>query len=346
VMGRNAAPPSGPEMSQMKGLIEEGLHAGAIGVSTGLIYEPGRHARTEELIELTSLLRGTGALYTTHMRNEGLGLLDSVDEAICIGRAAGVGVQISHHKASGRDAWGLVGQSLDRIDAAQRAGLDVHADQYPYTAGSTVLSAVADGDRLGASGGGVGALAAADVVIASTAHHPLWEGKSIAVLMAEFELDLSATLRRILDEEPGATVVLHAMNEADVRAVMRHPSTMIGSDGLPTLEGKPHPRLYGTFARVLGHYARDLGVLSMPDAVYKMTGFSAAKFGLRERGVIAPGNVADLVLFDPRTIIDRGTFENPNQTPAGIHSVLVNGEAVVSEGCSTAARPGRTLRRA
>jgi N-acyl-D-amino-acid deacylase len=163
--------------------------------------------------------------------------------------------------------------------------------------------------------------------------------------MAEFDLDLAAAVARILGEEPGATVVLHAMNEDDVRAVMRHPSTMIGSDGLPTLEGKPHPRLYGTFARVLGHYARDLGVLSLPDAVYRMTGFSAAKFGFHERGVIAPGNFADLVLFDKQTIIDRGTFEEPNQTPAGIHGVFVNGEAVVSRGRATDARPGRTLRR-
>jgi len=331
VMGRKAERPSASEMSRMKDAVHEGLDAGAIGLSTGLIYEPGRHADTEELIELTSLLRGTGALYTTHMRNEGLGLLESVDEAIRIGEAAGVGVQISHHKASGRDAWGLVGRSLDRIDAAQRAGLDVHADQYPYTAGSTVLSALAEGGRLGAAGGGVGSIRAEDVVIASTERRAEWEGKSVAALMAQFELDLAATLARVLAEEPGATVVLHAMSEDDVRTVMRHPSTMIGSDGLPTLEGKPHPRLYGTFARVLGHYARDLSVLSLPDAVYRMTGFSAAKFGLRDRGVIAPGNFADLVLFDPGAIIDRGTFEDPNQTPAGIHSVFVNGEAVVSE---------------
>jgi len=183
------------------------------------------------------------------------------------------------------------------------------------------------------------------VVIASTANHPQWEGKSITALMAELDLDLGAALRRILGEEPGATVVLHTMNEDDVRAVMRHPSTMIGSDGLPTLEGKPHPRLYGTFARVLGHYARDLGVLSLPDAVYRMTGFSAAKFGLRERGVIAPGNFADLVVFDPARIIDRGTFEAPNQAPDGIHAVLVNGQAVALDGKPTDARPGRTLRR-
>jgi N-acyl-D-amino-acid deacylase len=344
-MGRNTEPPNAPEMARMKEIIQEGLDAGAIGMSTGLIYEPGRHARTEELIELTSLLRGTGALYTTHMRDEGLGLLGSVDEAIRIGREAGVGVQISHHKASGREAWGLVTRSLERIDAAQREGLDVHADQYPYTAGSTVLSAVAQGGRLGGAGGGIGSLTPDNVVIASTASHPEWEGQSLQALMAAFDAGLEATLARVLGEEPGATVVLHSMSEDDVRTVMRHPSTMIGSDGLPTLEGKPHPRLYGTFARVLGHYARDLGVLSLPDAIYRMTGFPAAKFGLKDRGVIAPGTFADLVLFDPATIIDRGTFEDPKQAPAGVRMVLVNGQCVVRDGAATDARPGRTLRR-
>jgi N-acyl-D-amino-acid deacylase len=343
-MGRKTDAPDAAEMAQKKAMIGEGLDAGALGLSTGLIYEPGRHARTEELIELTAELRGTGALYATHMRDEGLGLLDSVDEAIRIGREAGVGVQISHHKASGREAWGLVGRSLARIDAAQREGLDVHADQYPYTAGSTVLSAVAQGGRLGGAGGGIGSLTPENVVIASTAGRPEWEGLSLAAMMVLFAADLPTTLARVLGEEPGATVVLHSMSEDDVRTVMRHPSTMIGSDGLPTLAGKPHPRLYGTFARVLGHYARDLGVLSLPDAVYRMTGFPAAKFGLKDRGVIAPGAFADLVLFDPATIIDRGTFEDPKQPPAGVRMVLVNGQAVIREGAATDARPGRTLR--
>jgi len=344
-MGRKTEAPNAAEMAVMKDMVREGLDAGAIGMSTGLIYEPGRHARTEELIELTSLLKGTGALYATHMRDEGLGLLGSVDEAIRIGREAGVGVQISHHKASGREAWGLVTRSLERIDAAQRLGLDVHADQYPYTAGSTVLSAVAEGGRLGGAGRGLGSLTPDNVVIASTAGHPEWEGQSIAALMAAFGAGLDATLQRVLGEEPGATVVLHSMSEDDVRTVMRHPSTMIGSDGLPTLAGKPHPRLYGTFARVLGRYARDLGVLSLPDAIYRMTGFPAAKFGLNDRGVIAPGAFADLVLFDPETIIDRGTFEDPKQPPEGVRMVLVNGQLVIRDGVATDARPGMALRR-
>lgn len=342
VMGRKTEAPSDAEMAQMKAIVAEGLEAGAFGLSTGLIYEPGRHARTEEIIELTSLLKGTGALYTTHMRDEGVGLLDSVDEAIRIGEAAGVGVQISHHKASGRAAWGLVTKSLALIDAAQRKGLDVHADQYPYTAGSTVLSAVAEGGRLG---GGVGTLQPADVVIASTAKTPEWEGKSIETLSAQFGLSVPDTLARILEAEPGVTVILHSISEADVQTVMRHPSTMIGSDGLPTLEGKPHPRLYGTFARVLGHYSRDLSVLSLPDAIYRMTGFSAAKFGLKDRGVLKEGAYADLVMFDPASIIDRGTWEDPKQTPGGIRLVMVNGQVVARDGLPTDARPGKALRR-
>lgn len=342
VMGRKTDAPSDAEMAQMKAIVQEGLEAGAFGLSTGLVYEPGRHARTEEIIELTSLLKGTGALYTTHMRDESLGLLDSIEESIRIGEAAGVGVQISHHKASGRAAWGMVTQSLALIDAAQRRGLDVHADQYPYTAGSTVLSSVAEGGRLGRGGG---TLRPADVVIASTARTPEWEGKSIETLAAEFGQSVEAALERILKTEPGVTVILHSISEDDVQTVMRHPSTMIGSDGLPTLEGKPHPRLYGTFARVLGRYARDLSVLSLPDAIYRMTGFSAAKFGLKDRGVLEDGAYADLVLFDPATIIDRGTWEDPKQSPAGISLVMVNGQVVAQDGKPTEARPGKALRR-
>ena len=342
VMGRKTDAPSDAEMAQMKAIVQEGLEAGAFGLSTGLVYEPGRHARTEEIIELTSLLKGTGALYTTHMRDESLGLLDSIEESIRIGEEAGVGVQISHHKASGRAAWGMVTQSLALIDAAQRRGLDVHADQYPYTAGSTVLSSVTEGGQLGRGGG---ALQPADVVIASTAKTPEWEGKSIEALSAAFGLSVADTLARILEAEPGVTVILHSISEDDVQTVMRHPSTMIGSDGLPTLEGKPHPRLYGTFARVLGHYSRDLSVLSLPDAIYRMTGFSAVKFGLKDRGVLREGAYADLVLFDPASIIDRGTWEDPKQTPGGISLVMVNGQVVAQNGQPTDARPGKALRR-
>jgi N-acyl-D-aspartate/D-glutamate deacylase len=342
-MGLAERAPDGKEMAAMKAIVTEGLEAGALGLSSGLIYDPGRFADSAELVELAALMRGTGALYATHMRDESTGLIDSVREAIGIGERAGVPVQISHHKASGRAAWGLVHDSLQLIEEAQARGFDVHADQYPYTAGSTVLSAVF---RDGKLGGGIGALQAADVVIASTAAHPHWEGKSMDALAAEMNCTPETAAARILEAEPGATVVLHVMSEDDVRTVMRHPSTMIGSDGIPTLEGKPHPRLYGTFARVLGLYARDLGLFSLAEAVYRMTGFPAAKFGLQGRGLLRPGAYADLVLFDPQRIIDRGTFEKPHQFPAGIAAVFVNGVLSARNGQPANALAGRVLRRA
>ncbi|HEX9159126.1 MAG TPA: D-aminoacylase [Rhizomicrobium sp.] len=337
-MGTDAREPTGAEMQAMKGIVSEGLEAGAVGFSSGLIYEPGRHARTQELVALASLMRNTGALYATHMRNEGTGLLDSVAEAIAIGEEAGVRVQISHHKASGREAWGLVAQSLALIERAQSRGLDVHADQYPYTAGSTILSAVF-------RDGGFGGIPPEAIVIASAESHRDWEGRSIAALAAAAGCDATEAAGRVLAEVPGTTVVIHTMCEEDVRTVMRHPSTMIGSDGLPTLAGKPHPRLYGTFARVLGRYARDEGLFSLAEAVRRMTGFPARKFGFTDRGLLRAGAKADLVLFDPAVIIDCDTFEDPKQMPKGIVSVYVNGILTVQNGTPTGARAGSVLRR-
>lgn len=341
-MGNENRAPGPAEMAAMKATFREGLDAGALGFSSGLVYDPGRFAATDELIELASLLRGTGALYATHMRDEGQGLLGAVREAIEIGEKAGIPVQISHHKASGRTAWGKVGESLKLIEAAQRRGLDVHADQYPYTAGSTILAAVF---RDGKLRGVVGDLLPSDVVVASSAQHPAWEGRTLAALADEMKCRPEDAAARVLAEDPAVTVILHAMCEDDVRTVMRHPSTMIGSDGIPTLKGKPHPRLYGTFARVLGRYARDEGLFSLAEGVHRMTGFAARKFGLRDRGVVKPGAVADLVLFDPRRIIDRGTFEDPHRTPDGIEAVYVNGVKAVAGGKPTDARAGRVLRR-
>lgn len=339
VMGNDAREPTGAEMQAMKDIVLEGLEAGAVGLSSGLIYDPGRYARTQELVELASLMRGTGALYATHMRNEGTGLLDALAEAIAIGEQAGVPVQISHHKASGREAWGLVAQSLALIEHAQARGLDVHADQYPYTAGSTILSAVF-------RGGSFGGIPPEAVVIASAADHRDWEGRSMAALAVAMGCDATEAAARVLAQEPDATVVIHTMCEEDVRTVMRHPSTMIGSDGLPTLAGKPHPRLFGTFARVLGRYARDEGVFPLAEAVRRMTGVPAKKFGFADRGTLRAGAKADLVLFDPDRIIDCGTFEDPKRMPKGIVSVYVNGALAVQDGKPTGARAGRALRRA
>jgi len=340
-MGRDRGVPTDDQMAAMKSIVQEGLDAGALGLSTGLVYEPGRHARTEEIIELAAMLRGTGALYATHMRDEGIGLLASIDEAITIGERAGVPVQISHHKAAGRDAWGLVAESLHHIEVAQARGVAVHADQYPYTAGSTILSAVLNPDVRLTRG-----LDLADVAIASAAGHPEWEGKSIPEIARLIGTDAESAAAHVLAMAPGATAVMHSMNEADVQTVMRHPSTMIGSDGIPTLEGKPHPRLFGTFARVLGHYARELGLFPLEEAVHRMTGFPAQKFGLEDRGTVRAGAYADLVLFDPVTIVDRGTYTDPKQYPAGVRYVFVNGAPAVFDGHATGVRAGRVLRRA
>ena len=345
-MGRDERPPKPAEMAHMKALLREALDAGVLGMSSGLIYDPGRNAATDELAELAAEMRGTGALYATHMRDEAEGLLASVEEAITIGRRAGVPVQISHHKAAGRDNWGLVKQSLRLIEAAQARGESVHADQYPYTAGSTMLRAILEnGAFLADAPGGIGKLLPEDVLVASAPGKDEWEGLTVAELSKDFGLEPRAAAERMVEHAPGTTAVLHMMSEDDVRTVMQHPSTMIGSDGLPTLEGRPHPRLYNSFARVVGHYARDQGVMDLATAIYRMTGFSADKFGLVDRGVIREGAFADLVLFDADAIIDRGTYAEPNRYPDGIDTVIVNGVPVVRRGNVQKALPGQLLRR-
>jgi N-acyl-D-aspartate/D-glutamate deacylase len=347
VMGMARRAPMDEEQRAMRELVREGLEAGAVGLSTGLIYEPGRHCATQEVIELARDVAAAGGLYATHMRNEASGLLDAVREAIRIGRESGVRVQISHHKAAGKRNWGRVRESIELIDQARAEGLDVSADQYPYTSGSTMLAAVLHNDALNSQGdrGGIARVEPERVLIASAPFHPEYEGKTIAEIAAQFDLSPEEAARKVdTDEQHRAIAILDLMDEGDVQTVMRHPTTMIGSDGIP-LGGKPHPRLYGTFARVLGHYARELGLLTMEDAVYRMTGMPAHKFGLADRGVLRAGAYADLVIFDPAAIIDTGTYNDPKRYPAGIPHVFVNGVAVVANGRQTNARPGRALRR-
>jgi len=348
VIGNAQRVPTVGEMTQMKDALREGLEAGAVGFSTGLIYEPGCYAQTEEIIELAKEVGKAGGLYTTHMRNEAGGLLDSIREALRIGEESDIPVQISHHKAGGRENWGRVRDSLRLLEEAQARGLDATADQYPYTSGSTVFAAVIQNNALNERGiqGGMGRVAPENVLFASTPRHPEYEGKTLQDLCERFGLPAEAAAQRVLEEEGmGAVVVLEMMDETDVRTVMRHPTTMIGSDGVPAVGAKPHPRLYGTFPRVLGRYARTAGLLSLEEAVYRMTGFPATKFRLRERGFVRPGFYADLVVFDPTTIVDTGTYADPRQYPAGIQHVFVNGVQVMCDGRHTGARPGRALRR-
>lgn len=347
VMGMARRAPTQDEQRAMRDLVREGLDAGAVGLSTGLIYEPGRHCATEEVIELARDVAAAGGVYATHMRNEASGLLDAVREAIRIGRESGVRVQISHHKAAGKRNWGRVRESIKLIEEARAEGLDVTADQYPYTSGSTMLAAVLHNNAFNprGEGGGIARVEPERVLIASAPLHPEYEGKTIAELAARLGLSPEDAAAKVdNDEQHRAIAILDLMDEGDVQTVMRHATTMIGSDGIP-LGGKPHPRLYGTFPRVLGHYARELGLLTMEDAVYRMTGMPAQKFGLKQRGVLRAGAFADLVIFDPQTISDTGTFQEPKRYPAGIAHVFVNGVAVVANGRHTLARPGRALRR-
>ncbi|HUG36513.1 MAG TPA: D-aminoacylase [Candidatus Limnocylindrales bacterium] len=346
-MGLDQRKPSDDELGQMRGWVREGVEAGAVGLSTGLIYEPGRYAATDEIVALAREMGRDGGLYATHMRNEAAGLLDAVAEAIRIGEEGGVPVQISHHKAGGRDNWGRVRDSLALIEAARARGLDVTADQYPYTAGSTSFHAVVqNGAFRNDSPGGLGTLSADQVLIASAPRHPEYEGQRLAGLVERWGVPVDEAAARLLAEEGEACfVVVFSMDEADVRTVMAHPTTMIGSDGVPAAGSNPHPRLYGCFPRVLGHYVREERVLDLPTAIHRMTGMSATKFRLTDRGVVRPGAFADLVVFDPARIRDTATYEEPRRFPEGITAVYVNGTAVARDGQHTGARPGRALRR-
>lgn len=334
VMGMDDREPTKDELDEMKSLLAEGLAAGWFGLSTGLVYPPSKFAKTDEVVELASAMSEHGGIYASHIRNEDSRLLEAVAEAIEIGERAGVKVVVSHVKAAGKENFGMVEEALKLIDAA---GPAVAGDQYPYTAGSTGLAAVMSGS--------IGKVAPADVVIASTASHPEWHGRSLLQIAEDTGASETEVGHQILESEPSATVVVHMMDEDDVVTGLRHPELMVGSDGVPTLDGQPHPRLYGTFARVLGRYSRDLGVLPLETAIHKMSGRAAEVFGIEDRGSIRPGAFADMVLFDADAITDRGTYEDPHQFPDGIARVWVNGVSVVENGSHSGARPGKALRR-
>jgi N-acyl-D-amino-acid deacylase len=314
------------ELTQMRERLAEALDAGAIGMSSGLAYAPAAGAPAAEIEALTRLLRPAGAIYTTHMRNEGSAVLDSLEESFAAGRAAGVPVVISHHKTIGRENFGRTAETLPVI-AAAIARQEVGLDAYPYIASSTVLSAAQAGRAL-------------KVLVTWSKSAPEQAGRELAAIAADWGVSEKAAIERL---QP-AGAVYWTMDEADVQRVLRFEHTMIGSDGLPH-DTHPHPRLWGAFPRVLGHYCRDLGLFGLEEAVRRMTGLSAARFGLAGRGVIAPGAYADITVFDPATVADRATFEAPTTPAAGIEHVFVNGRPVWSEGKPTGERPGRALRR-
>jgi N-acyl-D-aspartate/D-glutamate deacylase len=306
---------------------------------TGLIYPPGAFAETPELIELARTAAQYGGIYTSHIRNEGLGLMEAVEEALTIGEQAGCPVQLSHHKSAGPGAYGGTEKSLARIAEARARGLDVTVDVYPYVASSSSLAAMF---RVGREA----VFEVTPAIIASVKHNKArYEGRYISEIAEELDLPIGDAVRKILhDEENSPSVIMFIMDEADVSRVMADPHAMIGSDGLPT-EGKPHPRLYGTMARVLERYVRETGLLTLEEAVRKMTSLPAAKHRIGERGVLREGWYADVVVFDPETVADVATYAEPRQYPRGIEHVVVNGKVAVAQGRQTAERAGRMVRR-
>ncbi len=315
------------EAERMRARLAECLAEGASGFSTGLYYPPNAPAPTEEVIAVAEALRAARGIYVTHMRDEGEGVLESIEETLRIGRATGSPVVISHHKCSLPENYGRSVETLPAIDRGAQ-GQQVDFDVYPYAAGSTVLIP----DRVRPD---------VPVKVTWSIPHPEMTGRMLDAVAVEWGLTLREAAERLLP----AGAIMFQMQEADVRRILAHPRSMIGSDGLPH-DDFPHPRLWGTFPRVLGHYARDLGLFSLETAVHKMTGRTAEVFGLPGRGVIRPGAYADLVLFDPATIRDAADFEQPTQPAEGIVETWVNGRSTWVGGLgATTARAGRLVTR-
>lgn len=312
------------EIKAMRRRLEQALDDGAIGMSTGLFYEPAREATTAEVIELAKSLPKYGGIYTTHMRDESDHVVEALKESFHIGRAADVPVIISHHKCAGQNNHGRSIETLALIDKA-REQQPLGLDAYPYIAGSTML----DASR---------AKRAERILVAWSTPHPECAGKDLFELAKSWGLSIEAAVDRL---QP-AGAVYFMMDEGDVQRILKYPHTMIGSDGLPH-DTQPHPRLWGTFPRVLGRYARELGLFSMEEAVRKMTSLSAKQFNLQDRGLLAVGHFADLVLFDQNTVVDAATFEQPMLPSLGIEQVFVNGRCVYRDRTCTGARPGKIL---
>ncbi|HSF05806.1 MAG TPA: D-aminoacylase [Methylomirabilota bacterium] len=379
-VGPENRPAGAGGLEGMRRLLHEALDAGAFGFSTGLVYPPSSYAATEELVDLARAMARRGGLYFSHVRGEAAMVEDSIAEAIRIGEEAGVGVQIAHVKVTGRENWPKVDRVLALIDRARARGVDVSGDVYPYHAGSTkmdnllpgwvhdggtarLLERIADpaprqriieeclvaGERwrtqsLGAIG--------FDEVRVATCGQPELEGLSLAELAGKRGLSpAEAMMKLLLEEQATVTMVAFSQSPDNVAKVLAHPAIMVGSDSLGLTSGpgphpgKPHPRMYGTFPRVLGQHAREQTLFSIETAVQKMTGQPAARLRLTDRGLVCPGQAADLTIFDPQTVRDEATFEDPHRHPTGIPYVIVNGTVVVDRGTFTAAGGGRVLGR-
>jgi N-acyl-D-amino-acid deacylase len=365
------------EMEQVLAFVEEAMDQGAFGLSTGLEYVPGRFTPTEEIVAMARIVARRGGIYASHIRNEEAMLLEAIDEAIRIGRETGARVQISHLKAAGRPNWGKQVASLDLIEGARMAGVEVLADAYPYTAYSTGLTILfsawaMDGgwDSLKGRLADPGNRAtireelgrrvplepgAYDLIVISrvrTEANQSLVGMNMLEIAEAWGMEPVDAILRLLEEEDGSVGYIgHGMSPENVELVLSHPLVMIGSDGYSmapvgeAARSRPHPRSYGTFPRVLGHYCRDRGLFDLPTAIRKMTSMPADQMGIPDRGRLARGMKADLVVFDPRTVRDIASFDDPHRFPEGIHHVLVNGKLVVEAGEHTGAKPGGVLRR-
>jgi N-acyl-D-amino-acid deacylase len=319
--------PANPdEIASMRALVDEAMRAGAIGVSTGLFYEPSIASPTEEVIEICQPLREHGGVYCTHMRNEGDQVIESLLESFRVGREVGIPVVISHHKVVGVKNYGRSAETLKLI-AENMEKQEICLDCYPYPASSTILSVQR-------------ARNATRVTVTWSKGLPQYAGMDLTDIVAE----LGGTQEEVIDRLLPAGAIYHIMDEQDVQRILAFDQTMIGSDGLPHDEA-PHPRLWGSFPRVLGHYGRSLGLFSLETAIHKMTGLTARNFGLAGRGVVQEGAFADLTIFNPETVADAASFAKPIAPAKGIHIVLVNGVVVWRDGGPSGARPGQVLRR-
>ena len=365
-------PPTTDELAKMEALVEGAMEAGAIGLSTGLIYLPGTFAKTDELIALAKVAARYDGIYATHMRDEGRDILDSLDEVFRIARQAGIRAEVSHIKLSGKSNWGGTGRVLEAIERARAEGLDITQDQYVYAASSTTLGqlvpdkwrsdsrfkeVLADPAQRAALVAEMkervrknGYLDYSYAVIANWRHDPSLNGLNLrdAAKKRRGSDSLDDQIELILDIQShgSGSGIFHGISEDDLRQFLQHPNTMLASDsGVRKFrDGVPHPRGYGNNARVLGRYVRELKLLRLEDALRRMTSLPATTFRLKDRGVLREGAWADVVIFDPAKVEDRATFEDPHHYATGFAWVLVNGVPVVKSDEHTGARPGRTLR--
>ena len=366
------------EIGKMKVLVEHGMKDGAFGLSSGLFYVPGTFTPTEEVIELAKVAARFGGMYISHMRDETAGVVASVKETIAIGEQGGLPTQVTHHKIIGSSNWGQSAATLKLVDEARARGVDVTIDQYPYTASSTsiqsallpawALEGTREDLRNRLKDPSIREKIKAEAVRALRFERGGGDVKNVVISRCDWDTELAgknlgevAVQRRRLEptienaaetalwiaEQGGCAGVFHAIDENDLERILRHPATMIGSDGEIPIFGKnaPHPRSYGTFARVLAVYVRERNTLTLEDAVRKMTSFPAQRLGLLDRGLLRPGMKADIVVFDPARVRDAATFEKPHQYAEGFSNIIVNGQVVFDGQAMTSARPGKVLYR-